>query len=98
MTDLTKFSGSLSGDLDWIVMKCIEKDRKRRYDTANGFALDLQRHLANEVVMARPPTAGYLLSKLIRRHRLAFAAGAAIAASLVLGAATATVMYLRERD
>ncbi len=97
-TEPAKLHGTLRGDLDWIVMKCIEKDRKRRYDTANGLALDLQRHLANEVVVARPPTTGYLLGKLIRRHRLAFAAGAAIIASLVLGIAAATWMYFRESD
>ena len=55
-TEPAKLPGALRGDLDWIVMKCLEKDRKRRYDTANGLALDLQRHLANEVVIARPPT------------------------------------------
>jgi serine/threonine protein kinase/Flp pilus assembly protein TadD len=93
-----KLTSSLSGDLDWIVMKCLEKDRARRYDTANGLALDLQRHLANEVVTARPPTTAYLLGKLIRRHRLAFAAGTAVATSLVLGIAAATWMYFRERD
>ncbi len=84
-TEPTKLAGTLRGDIDWIVMKCLEKDRSRRYDTANGLALDLQRHLANEVVVARPPTAGYLLSKLIRRHKLAFAAAAAVALALVLG-------------
>jgi tetratricopeptide (TPR) repeat protein len=101
----------LRGDLDWIVMKCLEKDRARRYDTANGLAMDLQRHLKNEVVSARPPTTGYLLGKLIRRHRLAFAAGATVIASLVLvafaagaalmvslvlGITAATWMYFRE--
>ncbi len=75
-TDPARLPGTLKGDIDWIVMKCLEKDRKRRYDTANGLALDLQRHLKNEVVIARPPTAAYLLSKLIRRNKLAFAAGA----------------------
>ena len=86
-TDAAKLPGALRGDLDWIVMKCLEKDRKRRYDTATGLAQDLQRHLANEIVTARPPTASYLLGKLIRRNKLAFAAGAAIAASLIIGLA-----------
>ena len=84
-TDVAKLPGALRGDIDWIVMKCLEKDRKRRYDTANGLAVDLQRHLKNDVVMARPPTTAYLLSKLIRRNRLAFVASAAIAASLFIG-------------
>src|SRR4030095_9568527 len=74
-TEPAKLSGALRGDLDWIVMKCIEKDRGRRYDTANGLAMDLQRHLRNEVVVARPPTTAYLLSKLIRRNQGVFIAG-----------------------
>ena len=84
-TDATKLPAALRGDLDWIVMKCLEKDRKRRYDTANDLAHDLQRHLANEIVTARPPTAAYSISKLVRRNKLAVRAGAAIAASLVIG-------------
>src|SRR4029434_191979 len=95
-TEPAKLSGTLRGDLDWIVMKCIEKDRSRRYDTANGLALDLRRHLANEVVTARPPTTAYLLGKLIRRNKLAFAAGAAIAVSLVGGLALALASSARE--
>ena len=51
------------GDLDWIVMKCLEKDRTRRYETANGLAADLKRHLNNEPVVARPPSAAYRLQK-----------------------------------
>jgi serine/threonine protein kinase len=92
-TDAARLPRSLRGDIDWIVMKCLEKDRKRRYDTANGVAADLQRHLRNEVVVARPPTATYLLSKLIKRNKLAFAAAAAIVASLMAGMA-ATVWQL----
>ncbi len=94
-TDPARLPGTLRGDIDWIVMKCLEKDRKRRYDTANGLALDLQRHLSNEVITARPPTAGYLLSKLIRRNKVAFAAGAAIAASLVIGIAASVSQAMR---
>jgi len=73
------------GDLDWIVMKCLEKDRTRRYETANGLAADLQRHLENQPVEARPPSAAYRLEKAWRRHRLAYGAGAAVAVALVLG-------------
>lgn len=76
----------LRGDLDWIVMRCIEKDRNRRFDTASGVAADIQRHLRNEPVVARPPKTGYLLRKWIRRHRAGFAASAGMAAVLVLGA------------
>ena len=55
-------------------MKCLEKDRTRRYDTTNGLAADLKRHLENEPVVARPPTAAYKLQKAFRRNKLAFAA------------------------
>src|SRR6266540_995054 len=70
--DTSKLLHQLKGDLDWIVMKCLEKDRRRRYETANGLAADLQRHLANEPVIARPPSAGYRFLKLVRRNRIAF--------------------------
>jgi len=75
----------LPGDLDWIVMKCLEKDRARRYETANGLAMDLQRHLHNEPVVARPPSAVYRLQKFVRRNKLAVAAAAAVAATLFFG-------------
>ncbi len=89
-TEPTKLPGTLRGDLDWIVMKCLEKDRGRRYDTANSLAVDLQRHLNNEVVGARPPTAMYLLGKLVRRNKLAVIAAAAVAVALLVGAVIAT--------
>jgi WD40 repeat protein/serine/threonine protein kinase len=73
------------GDLDWIVMKCLEKDRARRYETANGLAADLKRHLNNEPVVARPPTPAYKLQKAWRRNKLAFTAVAAVAATLLVG-------------
>ena len=73
------------GDLDWIVMKCLEKDRTRRYETANGLAADLQRHLNDEPVVARPPSAAYRFEKAWRRHKVAFTAAGAVAVSLLLG-------------
>jgi len=76
----------IRGDLDWIVMKCLEKDRARRYDTANGLAVDIGRHLANEPVVARPPSAAYRLEKAWRRHKTAFAVAALTAAVLVAAA------------
>ncbi len=94
-TDPARLPGTLRGDLDWIVMKCLEKDRGRRYDTANGLALDLRRHLQNEVISARPPTTAYLLSKLLRRNKAVFAAGSAIAASLVIGAGVSVWQAVR---
>ncbi|HEV2209895.1 MAG TPA: serine/threonine-protein kinase [Verrucomicrobiae bacterium] len=75
----------IQGDLDWIVMKCLEKDRTRRYDTANGLAMDLKRHLENEPVVARPPSTAYRFQKAWRRHKTAFASGALIALMLVAG-------------
>ena len=63
----------LRGDLDWIVMKCLEKDRARRYETANGLAADLKRHLNSEPVNARPPSAVYRLQKTLRRNKVFFA-------------------------
>jgi eukaryotic-like serine/threonine-protein kinase len=64
-----KLTRLLRGELDWVAMKALEKDRARRYDTANGLARDIQRYLADEVVEARPPSAGYRLRKLMRKHR-----------------------------
>src|SRR5262249_41115023 len=64
-TDAPKLIHLLRGDLDWIVMKALEKDRTRRYETANGLAHDIQRHLNSEPVVACPPTASYRLRKLV---------------------------------
>jgi serine/threonine protein kinase/WD40 repeat protein len=85
------------GDLDWIVMKCLEKDRARRYETANGLAFDLKRHLENEPVLARPPSVVYQFQKSFRRHKLVYSAAAAVLVALVVGLGSATIMFLRER-
>ena len=74
-----RLSKLLQGELDWVVMKALEKDRNRRYETANGFARDIQRYLADEVVEARPPSRGYRLKKFVKRNKIQV-----IAASLVL--------------
>ena len=87
----------LRGDLDWIVMKCLEKNRTRRYETASALAQDIQRHLGNEPIAARPPSKLYRLWKLVRRNKLAFAAGATVATSLVIGLTVATILFFRER-
>ena len=71
-----KLISLLRGDLDWIVMKALEKDRRRRYETANGLAMDIQRYLNNEPVVARPPSRIYRFQKLVRRNKVVFAAGA----------------------
>jgi hypothetical protein len=72
------------GDLDWIVMKALEKDRNRRYETANGFAADIGRYLSDEPVEACPPSATYRFRKFARRNKAGFAIGAAVAVALVL--------------
>ncbi len=78
-TEPARLSRLMRGELDWLVMKALEKDRARRYETANALSRDIQRYLADEVVEARPPSVGYRLSKFVRRHK-----GQVIAASLVL--------------
>src|SRR5262245_743925 len=78
-TEPAKLSKLMKGELDWVVLKALEKDRTRRYDTANALGRDIQRYLADEVVEARPPSAGYRLKKFVCRHK-----GQVIAASLVL--------------
>src|SRR4030095_15057136 len=87
----------LRGDLDWIILKALEKDRTRRYETANGLAMDIQRHLANEPVLARPPSRLYLLKKTLRRNQHAFAVAAALILLLVAGVVFATRDAMRTR-
>ena len=96
-TDAPKLIHLLRGDLDWIVMKALEKDRARRYETANSLASDIQRYLADEPVVARPPSNLYRLQKLARRNKLAFAAAGAVAAALIIGLAASTWEFLKER-
>jgi eukaryotic-like serine/threonine-protein kinase len=83
------------GDLDWIVMKCLEKDRTRRYETANGLATDIERYLKNEPVAARPPSGLYRFQKLVRRNRVVAISAAAIALVLILGAVASTWQAVR---
>src|SRR5216683_1443669 len=78
-----KLSGLVRGELDWIVMKALEKDRNRRYETANGFAMDVQRYLGDEPVQAAPPSAAYRLSKFARKYKAALATACAFAVVLV---------------
>ena len=86
---------ALRGDLDWIVMKCLEKDRARRYETANGLASDIQRHLNNEPVLACPPSKLDEFQKTFRRHKFGFAATAAIIVVLAVGAVLSTWQAIR---
>jgi hypothetical protein len=83
------------GELDWIVMKCLEKDRSRRYETANGLARDIQRYLTDESVDACPPSAGYRLGKFVRRNRGPMLAALMISLLLVGGIVGTTVGLLR---
>jgi serine/threonine protein kinase/outer membrane protein assembly factor BamB len=80
-----KLTRLVRGDLDWIVMKALEKDRNRRYETANGFAADVQRYLNDEPVQAYPPSAAYRLRKFVRRHQGPVVAAALVALALVVG-------------
>jgi tetratricopeptide (TPR) repeat protein len=95
-TDAPKLIHLVRGDLDWIVMKCLEKDRARRYETANGLAMDLQRYLADEPIVARPPGNFYRFQKLVRRNKLAFAAAAGVSVALILGLAVSTSLLIKE--
>jgi len=94
-TNPTGLWKELRGDLDWIVMKAMDKDRARRYETANGLAMDLQRFLANEPVVARPPRARYRAVKFVQRHRAVVIAATAAAVALVVGAVLATAGLIR---
>ncbi|HUC85082.1 MAG TPA: protein kinase, partial [Candidatus Acidoferrales bacterium] len=93
--DSSKLGSLLRGDLDWIVMKCLEKNRTRRYETVNGLVADLNRHLKNEPVVACPPSAAYKFQKAFRRNKLVFAAAAAVTTALVLGIIASTWQSVR---
>jgi len=85
-TGASELLQTLQGDLDWVVMKCLEKDRTRRYETANDLALDVQRHLDDKPVEARPPSNFYYFRRLVRRNKLALSAAGIILMLLVAGA------------
>jgi len=87
----------VAGELDWVVMKCLEKDRSRRYETAAALADDLRRHLADEPVSARRAGAGHRLRKFARRHKIGASAAAAVAAALLLGVVGTSVGLFRAR-
>jgi tetratricopeptide (TPR) repeat protein len=94
-TEPPKLISLLRGDLDWIVLKCLEKDRSRRYATANGLAADVQRHLDNEPVLAGPPTAAYRVGKVLRKHRTAVSVAAAFVLLLTLATVVSVGLALR---
>ncbi len=96
-TEPPKLVHLVRGDLDWIVMKCLEKDRTRRYETSNALAMDLQRHLKNEPVAARPPSRLYEFQKTVRRHKVGFAAAAAVMLALAAGVLVSSLEAARAR-
>jgi non-specific serine/threonine protein kinase/serine/threonine-protein kinase len=96
-TSLQALRKELRGDLDWIILKSMEKDRTRRYETANGLTMELERYLNNEPVLARPPSVAYRFQKLVRRNRGGVAAAAVALLALALGTAGATVGLIRAR-
>ncbi len=93
-----KLISLLRGDLDWIVIRALEKDRSRRYETANGMAMDIHCFLDDEPVFARPPSRLYRLQKLARRNKVAFAAGAAVVLALICGLGASTWFWHQERE
>jgi eukaryotic-like serine/threonine-protein kinase len=100
-TEPAKLTKLVRGELDWIVMKALEKDRNRRYETANGFAMDVQRYLADEAVQACPPSVGYRFRKFARRNRAALVMASVIAGALVMavvGLSVSNLLVARERD
>ena len=94
-TEALKLSSQIRGELDWIVMKCLEKDRTRRYETASTLASDVQRHLRNELVLARPASLPYRLRKMVRRHKLIVMTAWAVLAGLLMGLLLAAWLAFR---
>lgn len=96
-SDPPRLIQSIRGDLDWIVMKCLEKDRSRRYATAHEMIADIRRHQQGDPISARAPSHWYLIQRLARRHQASFATAGAIAVILLIGCMLSTGMFLRER-
>ena len=92
-----ELSSAVRGDLDWIVMKCLEKDRTRRYETASGLAADVQCHLNNEPIAARPPGQFYRFGKMVKKHKGVFAALTAFVFVLCAGIVVSVSQALRAR-
>ncbi|HEY3913400.1 MAG TPA: serine/threonine-protein kinase [Verrucomicrobiae bacterium] len=97
-TEAPRLIREMRGDLDWIVMKALEKERARRYETANGFAMDVRRYLSGEAILARPPSAAYKLRKLIARNKLVFSGVSLIFVLLVVSLIATTRWLMIERQ
>ncbi len=95
--DAHRLGKLMQGDLDWIVMKCLEKDRTRRFETAAGVADDIGRYLSDQPVEARRPTRSYRLKKFIRRNKFGVLAGSAVALALAVGLILASIGFLQAR-
>ncbi len=95
--DGARLIGQIRGDLDWIVMKALEKDRNRRYETPSGLAKDIERHMLSEPVQARPPARLYRFRRFAKRNKIAFAAAGIVLVALVVGLGTSTWMYFQEK-
>ena len=94
-TEPLKLVGAVRGELEWIAMKCLDRDRTRRYETAGGLARDLQRYVANQPVEAGPPSLRYRVAKYVRRNRAALTAASLVALALIAGAAISTWQAIR---
>jgi non-specific serine/threonine protein kinase/serine/threonine-protein kinase len=98
MTEAATLGRQLRGDLDWIIMRAMEKDRARRYETAYGFSMDIRRYLAHEPVEARPPSTAYKVGKFVRRNRIGVIAASAVTVALVAGMVGTGIGLLRARS
>jgi non-specific serine/threonine protein kinase/serine/threonine-protein kinase len=96
--ELPALRRQLKGDLDWITMKALEKDRTRRYQSATDLAADIERHLTSQPVLASPPSVAYRMGKFVRRHKVGVAAGVVVAVAVVLGIAGTTVGFVRAKQ
>ena len=94
-TDPRKLSATLRGDLDWIVMKCLEKDRRRRFESASDLCRDVERYLKDEPVEARPPSAAYRVKKFVRKNKAFLSTTAAFVLLLLIGTAVSTWQAVR---
>jgi eukaryotic-like serine/threonine-protein kinase len=97
-TEPAKLTRLVRGELDWIVMRCLEKDRARRYDTATGLAQDIQHYLAEEPVLACPPSTWYRFRKMARRNKTAMTTTGLVAATLLLGVVVSVWQAVRATD
>ncbi|MHC4534364.1 MAG: protein kinase domain-containing protein [Planctomycetota bacterium] len=96
--DFSTLQHRLRGDLDWITLRALEKDRMRRYGSVGEFAADIRRHLKHELVLARPPSTVYKIKKFIRRNRVTVTAASMVAAALVVGLILSTTLYLQKKS